>query len=562
MESRKGEVFECFGPDVKKVEEAEIESLVKQNLLLSFFLPFCRVGLGLIFGATDSREGQTQGYTFDGLCDLIKEKYNISEEILRKHLERALDILLDIGLFSAKWDRRENGWERVFYNRNEIARRVAPYGDYVKDSIDSIKLLHFLGVLLLGPNKNPSFFSKILKINAYLAHIGDIIDPDHWHINVECGPPIPYSTFWEVLKQISKGKIYDGNIKFYHERKKLGIYGLDEWIEEKVADLKEKYGLEDLKITQCKLRFLLEPAGEPYKQNSHYDFTVNHFLMVPIVNLKFGNLKKKEGEEYPSEIDKISSELAQDLIDKFLGKFTHALQSKSNSNFTFTFNAKCKLLQLKLEDYKEFERSFNNILSRHGGWKSNLKMDLKHLNCWKSFVPETVQRKIETVEDDLKKCIIGGVEKCGLDEKKQNNLLVTLARKGDVLVRHIYELSQEGDSFREILEKFGQNRDNDKQNKNKNDTFHSMSDVEFFLKIENGDFKDVNNLNLVIFDDAIDKGNKLKEVLRKIQEKEAERKIKVKKIDVIAFVANKKEFLQFQTELKKLKVNLRAHKLL
>ena len=66
MELEQGEVFECFGPSVEKVKEAEIESLVKHNLLLSFFLPFCRVGLGLIFWATNSEDSvgsQTKGYT-------------------------------------------------------------------------------------------------------------------------------------------------------------------------------------------------------------------------------------------------------------------------------------------------------------------------------------------------------------------------------------------------------------------------------------------------------------------------------------------------------------------
>jgi len=542
MESEK-EIFECFGQDVKKVKETEIEPLVKQNLLMNFFLPFCRIGLGLIFWTdTNSDNGQEQGdkrgYTFNELCELINKKYSVSKEILRKHLERALDILLDIGLFSAKWGKKEgNCWERLFYNRNEVAKRLTPYKDYISSSLNSIKLFQFLEMLLLGPNKNPFFFSKILKINAYLAHIGDIIDHDHWHINVKCESPIFYSTLWEVLKQISNNKIYDTNIKFHHERKKISIYGLDEWIKGKISELEGRYRV--FKITQCKLRFLLEPEEAPKEKDSQYDFPIKRFLIVPIVNFKVEDNDLKVEEEYPSIIDEIMTKLGQKLIEEFFNKFKNLL------NCNFEFNAKCELLQFKLENYEDFENYFKNI--RHGNWESNLKMDLTHLSYWKSFVPKTIRDKAKYMEEHFKRCLVEKIKECEL--KGDSNVLVTLARKGNVLVKHLYEISSENDNFVTTLKnsfKFNQNKDTD---------FHSLSDTEFFIKIEKGSFKDRTINHLVIFDDAVDEGKKLEDILKKIQDKKKEGKIKIKNVDVIAFVANKDNLDIYQDLQKKFVIN-------
>jgi len=553
MESEKVEGFECFGQDVKKVEETEIEPLVKRNLLMSFFLPFCRVGLGLIFwAATNSddvqKRGDKKGYTFDELCELINKRYTVSEdskEILRKHLERALDILLDIGLFSAIWSKKGNCWERLFYNRNEVAKRLAPYGNYIKDRLDSIKLLQFLEMLLLGPNKNPLFFSEILKINAYLAHIGDIIDPDHWHINVKCESPIFYSTLWEVLKQISNNRIYDSNIKFYHERKKVSIYGLDEWIKEEISKLKEEY--RGFKITQCKLRFLLEPEKAPEERDSHYDFPIKRFLVVPIVNFEVedNGLETEEGE-YPSVIDEILSELGQKLIDEFFNRFKNLL----NNNFDFKFNAKCKLLQFKLENYENFESSFKKILSKYGKWESNLKMDLRHLDCWESFVPKTIRDKAKAMEKRFKQCLIEKVNECELNGN--SNVLVTLARKGNILVKHLYEISPRDDDFVTTLKNFFKFNQNGKDN-----DFHSLSDTEFFIKIEKGNFKDETINHLIIFDDAVDDGKKLEDILEKIQDKKREEKIKIGNVDVIAFVANKNNSNSYEKLQQNFNINLK-----
>ena len=522
-------VFECFGPEVGKVKTKEIESLVEHNLLVSFFHPFCRVGLVLIFRAQDEN-----GHTFEKLCHLVNEMYlAIPKEDLQKHVERALDILLDIGLFSAKWGKKVNKWGRLFYNRNEVASRVAPYKDYLKAS-DLIESCQFLEVLLLGPNENPSFFYEILKINAYLAHISDIIDPDHWHINVACEPSISYTTLWKVLEQISRSRICDDNIKFYHERKKIAIYGLDRWIEKYIPKLKKEYGIEDLKITQCKLRFLLEPEKEPQKQNSHYDFPVKRFLIVPIVNFQFDDLEIEEGEEYPSIIDEISSKLVQRLICEFFNQF--------KLDCDFTFNAESKLLECKLKNFANFKNSFGNVLCRYGNWNPNFKMELKHLECWESFVPQTIRKRVEAMEKQFKQCLIRKLKECKLNG--DSNVLVTLARKGNVLVKHLYEISSSDSDFVTTLKRCF------KFNQRERADFHSISDAEFFIKIENGDFKNETIDRLIIFDDAIDKGKKLENVLKRIQNKKGEKKIDIKNIDVIVFVANKDNTTSLSKDLK------------
>ena len=83
-------VFECFGPEVKKVKGDEIESLLKQNLLVNFFVPFCRAGLGLIF--LTMRDGdKPQGFSFNELFKRLEGIYSgVSPQLLRKYLERVV----------------------------------------------------------------------------------------------------------------------------------------------------------------------------------------------------------------------------------------------------------------------------------------------------------------------------------------------------------------------------------------------------------------------------------------------------------------------------------------
>ena len=295
-----GQIFECFGPDIRKVKREEIEPLLKYNLLIRFFLPFCPVGLRLIFLADG---GNKKGYSFGDLYKLIKN------HLAEQPLEQALDALLDTGLFSAKWGRRGNCWEILYSNK--IGAMLAPYKGYLMEEVLSpIRWLQFLELLLWGPNEDPFRFFVILdeakaKAKAKAAMRGDITVLSQMR-------GVQYSSLWETLKSISNGRIYDSNIKFYHKQKKVTIYRLDEWVREKKTELERRINRRNIKIIQCKLRFLLEPEKEPEKQNSRYDFTIKRFFMVPIVNFQYLG----DEEEYSSLMN-ISCELGRDLIKKF-----------------------------------------------------------------------------------------------------------------------------------------------------------------------------------------------------------------------------------------------------
>ena len=299
-----GQIFECFGPDIRKVEGEEIEPLLKYNLLIRFFLPFCPVGLRLIFLATTNNNGgNKKGYSFGDLYELIKN------HLAEQPLEQALDALLDTGLFSAKWGRRGNCWEILYSNK--IGAMLAPYKGYLMEEVLSpIRWLQFLELLLWGPNEDPFRFFRILDEATKAARRGDIAVPSQMRLRFN--QSIRYSSLWETLERISNGRIYDSNIKFYHKQKKVTIYRLDEWVREKKTELERRINRRNIKIIQCKLRFLLEPEKEPEKQNSRYDFTIKRFFMVPIVNFQYLG----DEEEYSSLMN-ISCELGRDLIKKF-----------------------------------------------------------------------------------------------------------------------------------------------------------------------------------------------------------------------------------------------------
>jgi len=166
-------------------------------------------------------------------------------------------------------------------------------------------------------------------------------------------------------------------------------------------------------------------------------------------------------------------------------------------------------------------------LSKYGKFDSGLEMDLRHLGCWKSFVPKIIRDEAGDIERKLKTCISNSVKECG---GMRNSILITLARKGDVLVRHLCELaSKSEDEFKELVK-------------------NSLSDVEFFLKIKKGESSDAID-KLIIFDDAIDRGVKLKDVLSKL----IDSGIKEENINIIAFVANKKELNSLSKDIKDIK---------
>lgn len=123
------------------------------------------------------------------------------------------------------------------------------------------------------------FLEEVLNIMDYLAHIGEIIDPDHFIITGDFKDPLSYETIREALEdicnKIPESDVYEADIRYYHPlRKKMGIYGLpyQDWIGEDA----EKIGV-DKSIFQCKIRFIFF---------LNEDATTEKFQIIPIVNPK------------------------------------------------------------------------------------------------------------------------------------------------------------------------------------------------------------------------------------------------------------------------------------
>ena len=124
-----------------------------------------------------------------------------------------------------------------------------------------------------------AFLEEVLNIMDYLAHIGEIIDPDHLIITGDFKNPLSYESIREALEDICNripgSDVYEADIRYYHPlRKKMGIYGLpcQEWIGEDA----EKIGV-DKSIFQCKIRFIFF---------LNEDATTEKFQIIPIVNPK------------------------------------------------------------------------------------------------------------------------------------------------------------------------------------------------------------------------------------------------------------------------------------
>ena len=115
-----------------------------------------------------AKTGKEKKFTFEELCE-IYEGY-VSSKNVRENVERLLDVFLDVGLMTAGWELIDSYWVRVFRVRNEIAKVV---GSYLKED-NAFNRYFLLHNLYFPRRRNFNFVSKVLNINSYLAHIGDI----------------------------------------------------------------------------------------------------------------------------------------------------------------------------------------------------------------------------------------------------------------------------------------------------------------------------------------------------------------------------------------------------
>jgi uncharacterized protein (UPF0332 family) len=88
------------------------------------------------------------------------------------------------------------------------------------------------------------FIKDVTRIIDFLAHTGEIIDPDHLKIEGKFKEPLSYETIWNILVEISNkisGSVYEPDIKYYHpDKKKITIYNLPckEWISDDIVNPK------------------------------------------------------------------------------------------------------------------------------------------------------------------------------------------------------------------------------------------------------------------------------------------------------------------------------------
>ena len=124
------------------------------------------------------------------------------------------------------------------------------------------------------------FIKDVTRITDFLAHTGEIIDPDHLEIEGKFKEPLSYEAIWNILMDISNkisGSVYEPDIKYYHpDKKKITIYNLPckEWISDDIR----KIGIDNSDF-QCKVRFI-------------FSFKTGKFQIIPIVNPKIiiGNI--------------------------------------------------------------------------------------------------------------------------------------------------------------------------------------------------------------------------------------------------------------------------------
>ena len=437
---------------------------------------------------------RNEGYSYEDLIE-ISDKENV---------ERVLDKLLDAGILTAKWKRVNGYWERRFFNRGEIS---IPFQNLHEQQ--HIKLIELYKKFFAISGFRREVENRIIN---YFAHIGEILDPDHLIIEGLLLEKIPYEELWKKMQELRKeinGGVYESDIKSYHpSKKKIGIYDIP-------YDIKSK-----IEIPQRKIRFIffLDGNAEAYK-----------FQLIPIINPKIPCIKKKEcsynydykfcendfadyrdayGEEEVCR-DCILFNITMDFVSEFLSHFRKKLNFKINKCFWNYMSSKYKdtnignrnkikeILMEKLPELKElFKSAEQEIQEPHDEFKP----------------PKFLHEEIENIEKEIEEIM----ERIGNYANKHGyKFLVLLLRKGYAFVEHKTD-------DKTIKEKLEEKR------------LKVVSDEEFKLKLKIWKLKDEKKLEelekIIIFDDAIDKGEHVKKIIKDIHKILGEEKFK--KMDI------------------------------
>ena len=515
------EVWVLEGGEKRRVTLTALDIMfLKTENVLERMLGYDPAAAEIFLYTTKGRgeEEDTQyAYAYEELINRISDKEDV---------ERVLDKLLDAGILTAKWEKVNGYWERRFFNRGEISKPFQNIDEHIKPIELYEKFITISGFRREVEN----------RIINYFAHIGEILDPDHLIIEGLLLEKIPYEELWkkmqELRKEINAGGVYESDIRFYHpSKKKIGIYDIP-------------YEKSKIEIPQRKIRFIffLDGNAEAYK-----------FQLIPIINPKIPCIKKKECsynydykfcendfvdyrnayEEYEKgEVcrDCILFNITMDFVSEFLSHFGKKLNFKINKCFWNYMSSKYEgtnignenkikeILMEKLPELKElFEGAEQEIQEPHDEFKP-LKFLCKEI--------ENIEKEIEEI-----------MERIGDYANKHGyKFLVLLLRKGYAFVEH----KTDDKTIKEKLEKKG---------------LRVISDEEFKSKLKVWKLKDEKKLEelrkIIIFDDAIDKGEHVRKIIEDIYKILGEEKFKKMDIKIGAYIVNENHINELKEELRK-----------
>lgn len=223
-------------------------------------------------------EGENISKFFDDISEIIMENYEKPQKtwqslphILEGQKGESPKLIISSRDFIRDLVRRGNIKITAFLinadNSEWKGRLAEQWGD---------ELLSLCGNFCRSEQKQ-DFIINVAKIIDFLAHTGEIIDPDHLKIDGMFNQSLSYETIWDILNDITdgiSGSIYEPDIKYYHpNKKKITIYNLPckDWIKKDI----QKIGLYSNEF-QCKIRFIF------FLENNES----MKFYIVPIINPK------------------------------------------------------------------------------------------------------------------------------------------------------------------------------------------------------------------------------------------------------------------------------------
>ena len=231
-------------------------------------------------------DGENIGQFFDGISEIISENSEKSQKTLKyisKVYEEGDGTSYESKFSSDDFIRdlvRRGNIKICAYLVNESnhewrKKLEAKWGEKITSIIKDEDIGH--------KEQKEKFLKDVTRITDFLAHTGEIIDPDHLKIEGKFKEPLSYEAIWNILMDISNkisGSVYEPDIKYYHpDKKKITIYNLPckEWISDDIQNI--GIGNSDF---QCKIRFIFFFKNEMTEK----------FQIIPIINPKIirGNI--------------------------------------------------------------------------------------------------------------------------------------------------------------------------------------------------------------------------------------------------------------------------------